>query len=95
MQRSPTYSHLQQKNADGAGWGVGWEGRGVTRTTSVCLTHSVEKSLHSIDGLPQLQAYNTGQTTPAIRLHSRPLLVGDGKAVLQLSVAEKNFDFSH
>jgi len=54
-------------------------------STGVCITHSVEKSLHSVGGLLQLQAYNTSQTTSAIRLHSRPLLVSEGKAVLQLS----------
>ena len=38
----------------------------------------------------QLQAYNTGQATPAIRLHSWPLLVSQWekrRAVLQLSMA--------
>ena len=52
-----------------------WAGRGegegmgeVTTSTAVCLTHSIEKVLFSVGGLLQLQAYNTGQTTSAIRL---------------------------
>jgi len=86
------FTHLQSFAAaecgrGGAGRGVHWEGRDVTSTTVVCLTHSVEKSLHSVDGLTQLQAYNTGHATSAIRLHSRPLLVSERKAVLQLSTA--------
>jgi len=44
--------------------GVGWQGRDVTSTvTGVCITHSGEQSLHSVGGLLQLQAYNTGQMT--------------------------------
>jgi len=83
--RSPTYSCLQQENAAGrdGGWGV----RGDVTGTGVFVNHSVEKSLHSVDGLLQLQAYNTDQMTTAIRFHSRPLLVSEGKAVLQLSTA--------
>ena len=84
------FTHLQSLAAgecDRPGWRrVGWEGRDVT-STGVCITHSVEKSLHSVGGLLQLQAYNTGQTTSAIRLHSRTLLVSEGKAVVQLSMA--------
>jgi len=41
---------------DGLGWGVGWEVRDVT-STSVCVTDSVEKFLHSVGGLLQLQAW--------------------------------------
>ena len=44
---------------------MGGGGRDVT-STSVCVIHSVEKSLHTVGGLLQLQAYNTGQTTSAI-----------------------------
>ena len=67
---------------------IGVGGERCDRTgTGVCITHSVEKSLHGVSGLLQLQAYNTGRTTSAIRLHSRPLLVSERKAVLQLSMA--------
>jgi len=38
-------------------------------STDVCLTHSVEKALGSVGGL--LQAYNPGQVTAGIRLHTR------------------------
>jgi len=85
--RSPTYIQLFAAGAcKRVGMGLGWKGRDVT-STGVCVTHSVEKSWHSVGGLLQLQAYNTGQTTSAIRLYSRTLLVSEGKAVLQLSTA--------
>jgi len=68
--------------------GLGSKGRDVTSTgAGVCVTHSVKKSVHSIGGLMQLQAYNTGHATSAIRLHSRLLLVSERKAVLKLSTA--------
>jgi len=55
--------------------------------TGVCLTHSVEKTLHSVGGLLQLQALTISQAISDIRLHSRsrPLLFSKGKgAGLQL-----------
>jgi len=66
-----------------------WGGGVNVTSTDVCLARSVEKSLHSVGGL--VQAYNTGQVTAAIRLHSRSRPVhatsywGKG-AVLQLSI---------
>jgi len=54
-----------------------------------CLSYSsVEKSLHSVGGLLQLQAYNTGLVISATRFHSRPLLVSDRKAVLLISMLQ-------
>jgi len=67
--RSPTYSRLQQEqHAGGPGWGgVGGERCDQQSSTGVCVTQSIEKSLRNVGGLLQLQAYNTGQMTPAIR----------------------------
>ena len=76
------FTHLQSFAAGECG-GPGWGGvRGDVTGTGVCVNHSVEKSLHSVDGLLQLQAYNTGQTTSANRFHSRMLIVNQRQEIL-------------
>ena len=67
-----TFTNLQSLGAGpqiAAGIAGGPVGGTDVTSTDVCLTHSVEKVLHSIGGL--LQDYNSGQATAANRLHSR------------------------
>ena len=89
-------SRSMQAGRDGSGVGGERCDQQFSTSTGVCVTHSVEKSLHGVGGLLQLQAYNIGQTTPAIRLHSRPLLVQWEKSSLAVvNGLIKNFDFIH